>query len=127
MADVQQIVDRLRARLQAGEPGDRASLEALAAAFAQACAEANERLARCSRLIQGGLRSESIHLAETDPDLLGTVAALDFAERADWDALASVPAVRDGRVHVLGDTLFVTPGPRLAEALRRLVPLLWGA
>jgi iron complex transport system substrate-binding protein len=45
--------------------------------------------------------------------------------RADWDALDTVPAVRAGRVHILGDTLFVSPGPRLAEVLERLVPLVW--
>ena len=45
--------------------------------------------------------------------------------RRDWDQLASVPAVANGRVHILGDQLFVSPGPRLGEALDRLVTIIW--
>jgi iron complex transport system substrate-binding protein len=45
---------------------------------------------------------------------------------ADWDALASVPAVRDGRVHVVDASLIVVPGPGLPAAVRRLVELLHG-
>jgi iron complex transport system substrate-binding protein len=45
--------------------------------------------------------------------------------KADWAPLASVPAVRDGKVVLLSDPMFVTPGPRLGEALRRLVAILW--
>lgn len=43
---------------------------------------------------------------------------------ADWQQLSSVPAVRDGRVHVVSDRLFVTPGPRLAQTLRTLADLV---
>jgi ABC-type hemin transport system substrate-binding protein len=58
--------------------------------------------------------------------ILDAVHTTDVARaRADWNILAQVPAVRDGRVHVLGDTVFVSPGPRLAEALERLAPLVW--
>lgn len=39
---------------------------------------------------------------------------------ADWDVLATVPAVATGRVHVLADTMYTHPGPRLAESLRGL-------
>jgi iron complex transport system substrate-binding protein len=46
------------------------------------------------------------------------------AARRDWSALATVPAVRDGRVHIVTDRLWVTPGPRLADGLRALVDLL---
>ncbi len=37
-----------------------------------------------------------------------------------WNALASVPAVRNGRVHVLVGDEFVTPGPRVVDAIRAL-------
>jgi len=37
-----------------------------------------------------------------------------------WSALGSVPAVRNGRVHVLVGDEFVTPGPRVVEAIRAL-------
>jgi len=56
---------------------------------------------------------DAVHTSETD------------RARADWDVLSTVPAVRDRRVHILGDTLFVSPGPRLGEVLERLVPLVW--
>jgi iron complex transport system substrate-binding protein len=37
-----------------------------------------------------------------------------------WNALAAVPAVRNGRVHALVGDEFVTPGPRVATAIREL-------
>ena len=46
----------------------------------------------------------------------------------DWAALRSVPAVKAGRVFVLqDDSLVLVPGPRLPEAVRRMVELLHGA
>ena len=38
------------------------------------------------------------------------------AEIAVWNRLPSIPAVRNGRVHLLLGNQFVVPGPRLAEA-----------
>jgi iron complex transport system substrate-binding protein len=38
------------------------------------------------------------------------------AEREAWTSLASVPAVRQQRVHLLSGDYLVVPGPRLAEA-----------
>jgi iron complex transport system substrate-binding protein len=65
-------------------------------------------------------------LARAPDVILDAVHADDPTRaRADWDVLASVPAVRAGRVHVLGDPLFVTPGPRLDQAFARLVDILW--
>ena len=37
-------------------------------------------------------------------------------ERAVWNALASLPAVREGRVRVLAGDRFVIPGPRIVDA-----------
>ena len=37
-----------------------------------------------------------------------------------WNALGSVPAVRSGRVYALVGDEFVTPGPRVVDAIRRL-------
>lgn len=37
-----------------------------------------------------------------------------------WNALASVPAVRNRRIHVLTGDQFVVPGPRVVEATRTL-------
>jgi iron complex transport system substrate-binding protein len=37
------------------------------------------------------------------------------AERSVWATLSSVPAVRNGRIHIIGDQRTVVPGPRVAE------------
>jgi len=37
------------------------------------------------------------------------------AERAVWQVLGAVPAVRNGRVHMIGDERTVIPGPRVAQ------------
>ncbi|MEK6607246.1 MAG: helical backbone metal receptor [Myxococcota bacterium] len=58
------------------------------------------------------------------PDVIVEIptAGVDAAAaRRDWAALASVPAVRTGRVHLTTDQLLTTPGPRAAQALARLV------
>lgn len=61
------------------------------------------------------------------PDIIIDAIHTQDTARAqrDWDVLASVPAVVNHRVHVLGDPLFVTPGPRLDQAFARLVDLIW--
>jgi iron complex transport system substrate-binding protein len=51
----------------------------------------------------------------------GSVRAADVpAEIRTWDALASLPAVRNRRVYVLSGDEYVVPGPRVAAATRRL-------
>jgi iron complex transport system substrate-binding protein len=37
-------------------------------------------------------------------------------EREPWRALASVPAIRSGRIHLLTDEMMSIPGPRVADA-----------
>jgi hypothetical protein len=90
MADHHQIVDQIRAFVQASDQTRSATLEALAAAYIDACVEINQRVGRCHRLLQQGLRSEAIQLADSDPRLLDAIAALDFPERADWDELLQI-------------------------------------
>jgi iron complex transport system substrate-binding protein len=61
-------------------------------------------------------------------DLRGEDVSPETARReaAVWQALPAVPAVRSGRVYVIGDQRTVVPGPRVAEAIelfaRRLHP-----
>jgi iron complex transport system substrate-binding protein len=43
---------------------------------------------------------------------------------AIWGRLAAVPAVKDGRVHVLAGEGLVVPGPRVADALERVARAL---
>ena len=46
------------------------------------------------------------------------------AERRAWNALASLPAVKNGRVHLLVGGEFVVPGPRIALAADRIARTL---
>lgn len=43
---------------------------------------------------------------------------------AEWARLASVPAVKAGRVHILSGEGLVVPGPRVAAAVERLAEVL---
>jgi iron complex transport system substrate-binding protein len=45
-------------------------------------------------------------------------------ERRVWNVLASVPAVKNGRVYLLVGDEFVVPGPRIAEATERFARTL---
>ena len=68
------------------------------------------------------------------PDVIVEVRSADAftdAERATeiaaWRRLASVPAVRDGRIHVLTGTGLTVPGPRIPETVERMAAALHGA
>jgi iron complex transport system substrate-binding protein len=55
----------------------------------------------------------------------GLIAERAFAgEREVWSAVASVPAVRNGRVHFLSGDYLVVPGPRFADATEALARVL---
>jgi iron complex transport system substrate-binding protein len=43
---------------------------------------------------------------------------------SDWDALRSVPAVRDGRIYLVTDIKALRPGPRIGETAKMLANLL---
>ena len=50
----------------------------------------------------------------------GWTPALAARERAVWQTLSSIPAVRNGRVHILADDKIAVPGPRVADSARVL-------
>jgi iron complex transport system substrate-binding protein len=55
----------------------------------------------------------------------GLIADREVAdERQVWTALASVPAVRTGRIHFLSGDYFVVPGPRFTQATEALARVL---
>jgi iron complex transport system substrate-binding protein len=64
-------------------------------------------------------------------ELRGDPIAAEARQReiAVWQSLASVPAVRSGRVYLLADQSTVVPGPRVAQAIeliaRTLHPEAW--
>ncbi len=90
MPDYHQIVDQIRAFVEATDQTRTPVLDELAKAYAEACAEVSQRLVKCQRLLQQGLRSEAIQLAEVQPRLLDSVALLDFPERGAWDELVQM-------------------------------------
>ena len=45
-------------------------------------------------------------------------------ERAVWNSLGSLPAVRSGRVHLVAGNQFVVPGPRIVDAVRTFADLI---
>jgi hypothetical protein len=93
MPDYHQIIDQIRGSVQSSDQTRNERMETLASAYAEACAEVNQRLGRCQWLLQQGLRSEAIQLAEAQPRLLDAVSTLDFPERAVWDELIGIYAM----------------------------------
>lgn len=51
-------------------------------------------------------------------------AAIVQKERDAWELLASIPAVRSGRVHLLYDSALMAPGPRLARTAETFARVL---
>lgn len=49
---------------------------------------------------------------------------LETKERAVWNTLGSVPAVRSGRVHIITDRRTVVPGPRVGEGVEVIARVL---
>jgi hypothetical protein len=88
MQDYQRIVDDLRGSLYAQDEQGMDFLRHVAAEYSLACDEVNDRLRKCGAFLRQGLRSEAIQFGENEPNLLDTVAILDFPERTDWLALS---------------------------------------
>jgi hypothetical protein len=84
MADYQRVVEFLRDVRSMQNPPVNDDLRQHAQEFADLCTQVNERLRKCSSLLQQGLRSEAIHLAEESPNLLDLVTALDLPDPQVW-------------------------------------------
>jgi cobalamin transport system substrate-binding protein len=68
---------------------------------------------------------EEILRAQPDVIVDASHAALRPGAAADWAPMA-VPAVLEHRVHVLGDQLYMAPGPRAGVALASLGDMIYG-
>src|SRR5205823_3118582 len=107
MVDYQRLVSEIRSFLQSSDWTSTEPLREPAAAFADVCREANERLRRCEEFLHKGLRSEALHLAQAEPALLDLVATLDFPERPQWEevtmtyGLAAAPKLQLGAAEAL--------------------------
>jgi iron complex transport system substrate-binding protein len=51
-------------------------------------------------------------------------AATESKELRTWGTLSSLPAIRNGRVHIIADARTVIPGPRVAEGVEVLSRIL---
>jgi iron complex transport system substrate-binding protein len=79
---------------------------------------------------EGVIRLQPDVILEWAPGVPGAgdgPAPEDPARLAEWERLPGIPAVERRRLHVLHDALWLRPGPRVPEALRRLAPLLDGS
>jgi hypothetical protein len=88
--DLQRLIDEIRFRLQSQDCELTDELKQLAVDYVALCREVNGRLRRCGEHLKQGLRSEAIHLAESEPRLLDVVATADFPERNDWDEIVGI-------------------------------------
>jgi hypothetical protein len=89
MAQYQEIVDELRSFVLSIDQTLTDRMKEVAGLYVQACNEVNQRLRRCEEFLKKGLRSEAIHLAQTEPNLLDQLAILDFPEHPQWEELAA--------------------------------------
>ncbi|MEQ8848001.1 hypothetical protein [Botrimarina sp.] len=87
MTDLRQHFIEIGTALDSSDAPDAALLVEPAVAYAEACHEANERLGEIASVLERGLRSEAIGLAERPPSLLDEVQQLDFPRRDEWVAL----------------------------------------
>lgn len=107
LSDVNQLIVRLTSTLSQGGPttADRD----LADQYADLCVNINARLAQCSRMIDEGSSMQALMLAEEQPNLLDSVAAVSFAKSLEWqeacalNALRQAPKIDRGAVHKLND------------------------
>lgn len=87
MSDYQRTIEFLRDFRASGLQAVTDEVREAAAAYATLCATANDRLRQCAMLLQRGLRAEAVHLAESPPNLLDLVAALDLPDPEGWAEL----------------------------------------
>ena len=89
MADYRKIVDEIEAFLSSPDQTEDDVVKELASQYAELCKEVNRRLRSCGELLQQGLRSQAIELAEIEPDLLDLVSLIDFPDRFEWEEIAA--------------------------------------
>ncbi len=85
MSNLSQITEDIQTLLSVGDLGKTTQLERLARDLALESRPILDRLKRCEDFLQKGLRSEALHLAKTEPDLLDSINLLDFQDRNVWD------------------------------------------
>jgi hypothetical protein len=127
MPDHQRVVNEVRLILRSGDQTLNDRLRDVAGQFAAVCLSSANRLQRCEDYAFQGRRSESVHLATAQPQLLDVLALINFPERAQWDELAamyslpSCPTVDMARAAVVNKTFAeLQPLQTLLREHRRL-------
>ena len=82
--DIERLVRKISDVLQ--EPDNPSISPKLAEDFAAACHATNLRLQQCEAMLRAGDRDQAIQLAETPPNLLDCVTALEFRQTDQWRA-----------------------------------------
>lgn len=85
--DLQRLIEDLRYATQRTNWIDQNYLGQLISTYGEVCEEVNIRLRKCRDLLNLGLRSEAIQLADEDPPLLARVQLLDLPEMDRIEAL----------------------------------------
>jgi hypothetical protein len=78
--EIQRLVEHLRHQARNPRLADPVHLLNLLSQYGEICEEVNVRLRTCGQLLNRGLRSEAIQLAEQVPSVLDTVQLLDCPE-----------------------------------------------
>ena len=86
--DYQRIVDDMQGVIVSGGDQVRTKIAAFNGEYVDAVRQVNARLRNCADLLRRGQRGEAIRQCEAEPNLLESVAVLDFQERPLWIALA---------------------------------------
>ena len=107
VTDISQLIIRVVDKLSQGGP--TALDRDLADEYADLCVSINARLAQCSRMIDEGSSMQALMLAEEQPNLLDSVAAVSFAKSVEWqeacalNALRQAPKIDRSAVHKLNE------------------------
>jgi hypothetical protein len=100
MQPYEQIVEDILTILTADTDPSEDALRDVDTRYADAVNELNERLTACDRLLHKGHRAEAIQECDRHPNLLDSIAVLDFPEAAQWGeyvrqfGLAAPPTLR---------------------------------
>jgi len=107
--EASQLVESIRGFLNASDQVLTEDVRGWAEVYAKLCREANVRLRECRGLLQKGLRSEAIHIAEMHPALLDLAELLNFPDVKEWKelcvgySLPEAPGLNLGTVEALSD------------------------
>ena len=116
---LQEVLDEAKAKTDAALAGQKASLQAAAAALGQRAAASREDsleyLRERQRQLEGSLRFLHRRLLDAFP----ICSIEDGLDEEDWEGWEKLTGELGGRVQLVGDDLFVTNTGRLSQGIAR--------